>query len=376
MFKQNKTIDSLQLFAIGAMIGNALFVGMGNIIIVKIASQNTWIVGLVSMVLGILPVLLICKVMNYEPELTLPQKIKKLFGNKIGAIINFILGILIFAVLLISVWGLSIFSNVKYLAETPLTFIAFIFMIPLVYSCLKGIETISRTILFLLYIGIICHVVITFSLTEFVEFKNVKPILVDGFSPIIEGSLKFITYAATPFVTLLMIPKANIKNPKHTTLAILGGYIYVSMIMAIVFFMSVSTVGIEIASMYRYPEYFIVKKVSIGNIFENVENFFSVVWIFNLVSCSMLCLYYVVEYICQARKIIDSKKRTYLILIIAIITIYISSKMFVNDTVSNNFMRHIYPFIIGLPVFGIIFLTYIVSKFKKDKHQHAEKSIT
>lgn len=61
--------------------------------------------------------------------------------------------------------------------------------------------------------------------------------------------------------------------------------------------MDMSTVGYEITSMYKYPEYFIMKKVSIGNAIDNVENFLSVVWIYNLFVCGMMCLHYLKEYV-------------------------------------------------------------------------------
>lgn len=367
MFRRNRMVDCIQLFALGAMLSNALFVGMGNIITVKIAQQNTWIVGISSIFLGIIPVLLICKMMNYEPELTLIGKINKIFGKIFGNVINFILAMIVFAILVIDIWGLSIFSITKYLTETPLIFVSFLFILPAAYACFKGIETISRTNLILIYIGILCHIVITTSLLEFVEIKNIMPILVDGIAPIIKGIFNFLTYAIVPLVTILMIPKAKVKNNKNTTLAIVLGYIYGAIIMSIVFFMNVSTVGIEITSMYRYPEYFIMKKVSIGHIFENVENFFSVVWIFNMVICSMMCLYYVVGYIGEVGKIIDSKKRTIVILIVSIIVVYMSGKIFPHDTAANNFMKDQFPIFIGLPIFGLLLVMNILVLFKKKK---------
>lgn len=74
MFKNNYYIDNIELFALGAMIGNALFVGVGNTIIVQIAKQNTWIVSLSAMIIGLILILFLCKIMNYEPNLNIIEK--------------------------------------------------------------------------------------------------------------------------------------------------------------------------------------------------------------------------------------------------------------------------------------------------------------
>ncbi len=367
MFKNNNKIGNFELFAIGAMIGNALFVGMGNIIIVLTSQRDTWIVGLLSIVIGLIPIGLLCKIMNYQPDLNLIEKVKYLFGKKLGFIINLIIVLLIFGILLIDIGGLSIFASTKYLTETPMSFIVILFLIPIVFSYHKGIEAIGRTTLFLFYIGIACHFLITTSLFEFVDLKNIKPILMDGWMPVINGVIKFLTYSVIPYISILIIPKSNIKNNKHSTLVLISGYLVTSIIMTIVLFMDMSTVGYVIASMYRYPEYFIMKKVHIVNSFDNIENVFSVVWIYNMVVCAMMGFYYINEFIFSFMKKDNEKKKNIITLIIAVIILFIVCHLYPNVTVENTFMDKTYPLLFGIPAITVVVIIVMMTFFKKKK---------
>ena len=67
--------------------------------------------------------------------------------------------------------------------------------------------------------------------------------------------------------------------------------------MIIVFFVGMGTLGVNISSMYRYPEYYVIKKISIGEAFDNIENFLSVHWKFYLFAVNMLSIYYLKQYL-------------------------------------------------------------------------------
>lgn len=362
-------ISLVQFFALGGMIGNALFVGMGNIILIQIVKENTWLTAWLGLIVGLIPIAILIKIMNYEPSLNLIDKIKKLFHPVLAHIINFLIFIMITFVFIITVWNVSQFGVTKYLTETPLAFIALLFMIPIVYSSIKGIETISRTTQLLFFMSLLIHVLITTPLLQFVELSNIKPILADGLPPIIDGIYKFITYCFIPFIALLIIPKDRIKNKKKASRALILGYVFASAIMAHVFFMNMSTVGINVASMYRYPEYYVIKKVYISNAFDNIENFLSVHWIFNLFAAQMVTMYYSKSYILNIFKVKKEKIMTLIPIIIGIIVVIITRFLFQDSTSGNNFMLYYYPYLIGAPLLGLIFILSLRIIFKNHKQK-------
>jgi spore germination protein KB len=351
------------------MIGNALFVGMGNIILVQIVKENTWLTAWISLVIGLIPIGILIKIMNYEPSLNLIDKIKKILHPILSHIVNFLIFIMITFVFIITVWNVSQFEMTKYLTEIPISFIAFLFIIPIVYSAIKGIETINRTNQFLFFMSLLIHFMITTPLIKYVEISNLKPIFADGLSPIIDGIYKFITYCFVPFIALLIIPKDCIKNKKKASRALLLGYVFTCAIMAHVFFMNMSMVGVNIASMYRYPEYYVIKKVYISSAFDNVENFLSIHWIFNLFAAQMLTMYYSKSYILNIFKIKKEKVKNIVPIVIGIITVIITCFIFPNSTSGNYFMQYYYPYLIGAPLLGIIFILLIIIMFKNHKQK-------
>ncbi len=371
MEDNNPRISATQFLVLGIMIGNALFVGMGNIILVQIAKENTWIVAILGAIVGILPVLILVKIMNYKPSLNLIEKIKVLFGPFIGHIINFIIIIIVSFCFIITTWSVCEFATTKYLSETPFFFVSLLFIIPVIYAGLKGIETISRTNQMLFIINTILFVIITFSLLQFVEIKNIKPILADGFNPIIKGVYQFITYCFTPFITLLIIPKTTITEQKKVNKFFILGYIIAAANMIIVFFVGMSTLGVNISSMYRYPEYYVIKKISIGQAFDNIENFLSVHWKFYLFAVNMLSIYYLKQYLIDIFKIKKEKTKNIVTVIIGLAVIIIVNYIFPVSTEGNYFMNHFFPWTFGLAlliIITIIILKIIIDNKKEEKN--------
>ncbi len=367
MIKKNNKIDTLQILILGSMIGNALFVGMGNIITVLTVKNNTWFVGICSLIIGIIPVILLNIYMSHQPNLNIFEKNRDLFGKFIGEIINIAVICLVIIMLIINIWSFFNFAGTKYLTETPILFIGFLFTLPLIYACTKGIETISRTIFILFFIILLIHIIITSSLLKFVDIENLKPILKIKSGDIITGIRNFIFYAFSPFITLTIIPKNNIINKEKLGKFSILGYVLAAFFMFIVFTMTMLVVGYNITSMYRYPEYYVIKKISIGQAFDNVENFLSIHWMLNIFSCAVMCLYFVKEYFIQRFKVKKIKIEYIIIILIVMAALFISINIIRNSTQENEFMRYMFPYVVGFPLIIFLFISSIAVLIKKIK---------
>lgn len=373
MIQKNNKISNFQIFAMLFLIGNALFVGMGNVLIVNMVKENTWIVGSISIILGILPIFFLCKLMNYEPNLNIFEKTKKLFGKLIGNILNIFLALIMAFVFMIIIWAMGNFASTKYLTETPVWFLSLLFMIPIVYVNIKGAESIFRVIELLFYFSIIIHITISSSLTQFADLENIKPILAYGTKNIPKAIFNFIVYAYTPFLALLCIPKNNILKPEKTTKFIVLGYLATAFMISFVFFMNMAVVGERVLSMYKYPEYYIIKKLSLSPIFDNVENFLSLHWMFNLISAAFLTSYFIKTYFLTSFKKLKTSKPIFINIIMAIlclIIIFLVSITFKSTTTQAKFMLIKFPLYVGLPLLTfpliITIIAFIKSKINKN----------
>lgn len=374
MEDRDSKISVAQFFALGIMVGNALFVGIGNVILIQIVRENVWLNAIIGLVLGILPILLLVKIMNYQPSLNLIDKIKTLFSPVISHIINFLLFLFVTFTLIITIWSATDFALTKYLSETPFIFVAFLFIIPTIYAVTKGIETICRSNQLLFIISLFIHIVITASLLQSINPSNVTPILADGINPLFEGVPKFIAYCCTPFITLLMVPKNQIEKPKKTSRYFVLGYICSAAFMVMILFNIMSSLGIEIASLYRYPEYYVIKKVTIANVFDKVENFLTVHWFFNLFSVHMLSLYYSTSYLTNIFKIKNNKTKKILIIAIGLIVIIFVDRIFPSSTWGRYFMNTYFPWFVSLPLLGLIILISFKTFFSKKKQLKIEQN--
>lgn len=369
MIQKNDKVSSFQLLLVLAMIGNSLFVGMGTTISIGELKQMTWTLPLIAMVLGIIPILFLNKVMNYEPSLSIFEKNTKLFGKIIGQFINIILLLIALLIIVLLIWGMSNFVSVKYLTETPILFLCLLFIIPLIYGTIKGMESVARTVHILFFASLVIFLIIVTTLAKFMDLDNLKPFLVVDYKTIAISVFRFITYAFTPALALLAIPKNKIVNNKHLSKYLILGYILTCTSIFVMFFTITSVLGYNIISMYRYPEYYVIKKVAIGNAFDNIENFLSVHWIFNMFSEAFLCFFFVKEYI---KKVLKIKKMTIIniiVVLLGIILTYVSSRAFKSGTHEVYFMKNYFPLMAGLTFIIILIVSSITimikNKFKQ-----------
>lgn len=360
MIKKNKLITSSQILVMGIMIGNAFFVGMGTSVLIHICKEDIWMIPFIAIIVGIIPVLLLCKIFSYKPKLNILDKNKIIFGSIIGQIINFLLFSIIFIQLVLMLWAMSDYVSTKYLTETPIIVLNILFIIPVIYAAFKGIETCSRTIQVIFFFNLFMIIIITLSLIQFVDLQNLKPFFSNGIKPFFEGSYKFILYEFSPFITLLIIPKNNIlKNEKLNKNLILA-YILSAFVMFIVFFFILSVLGINLITLYRYPEYYVIKKIQIGNLLDNIENFLSIHWLYNMISCAIMCMYFIKSYLKFLFKIKNKKKINITLSLLSIIIIYLSSIIFSNATEKYEFMKYKFSYYIGIPIFAFLVIAVVI----------------
>ena len=122
-------------------------------------------------------------------------------------------------------------------------------------------------------------------------------------------------------------------------------YIITNIISLIICFAIVSILGRSLINMYSYPEYMVLKKIQISSFIENVENFISLLWLFDL--------YYLTSYsIKKINGILTTKIGTVLIFLITVIDSFV---------INNNYeyLLYIYkrvPYILYILVIPILIL--------------------
>jgi len=257
--------------------------------LIKKVNTNIIFIPIIGMIIGFIPLIIYMK----NLDLNINQLNTKFFGKTIGNIINFLI------IILVTMYALSSFSNLinfiklEYLYDTPKLFISIIFTIPIIYILSKDITVISRTIVILFFIEIFLFILSFIGVTSQININELLPLFQTKTTSIIESSLIYVSYIVIPIFLLKIFKKEDIQNNKNIKKHIIISYILSNIIAFIIIFSTVSVLGTELISIYKYPEFQILKKVTLGGFIQRIESILSIHFIINLFVFTSFCFYYI-----------------------------------------------------------------------------------
>lgn len=341
----------------------ASFMGITSSNINFIAHESSWMATILGAIVGILPLILIIKIMNYKPELNILEKNKFLFGNTLGNIINILLSLIVFTLSSIVFYNLCIFISSQYLNKTPVLSIAFLFGIGLIYVCSKGIVVLNRTSLFLLFIGIIFVSFSILGLTPTINLENFKPFISNGIPSIFKASYIYITYNILPIFILTIIPKNKIECSKKFNKSIIITYILANFTLWNISFSTIGTLGIELLGIFEYPEFHVLKYISIFGTSSRFDSLIFIYRIFDIFILICISSYFISKLVTNYIKC-DKKLLLYTTIIILLIA---SLKLIKNITNLSLFVRNIFSIIMFISISLLIIITNLLIKIKSTK---------
>lgn len=306
------------------LISQPLFLGIGFVKIIRDLGNDYWI----SIILGIIIGLFI----NY---------ILKMFLKKNNNIIFILINIII---LLIITSSLTKCISSLYLNKTP----DIVIMIPLLliafYSSNKNDETIFKVANIIILINAVLFLVAFISLLPLISLSNFTPVFgSSGVLNILLSSLDFALISTAPFIIF-----PNFKKNYNNKI-----YLMSTLTIIIFFILIIGTLGINVASIFNYPEYIIFKRVSFLDFFDNIQNIIFMMWIFSSFSLIGLSSLNIRKY---------SNKKTLLIIIVLIILI---SNVISNYKLFNFIFTNIRYILLSL--FILLIFNKILSKFNLKK---------
>ncbi len=350
-------INNIELSSSLFLILFSCTLGIAPYITIKSSGIDSYIGVIIGSIIGLIPVFLFCYIFNYEIDKPIYIKTKIIFGKVLGTIINIFFIILYFILAITILFNTSNFIISQYLTDTPIILVTIIFSLTAYHTCNKGITTLSKISLIYMVIIIILFSLATIGLIPEIETDNLKPVLEYGLKgPIISGIL-YSLVLTTPIYGLLLIPKKNIENYNKTTKYIVITYLITTIMIIFMTLVASSCLGKHLLSMYQYPVYITLKRISIFGFIDRIENFLSIEWILSTFVCFTLPIIYIKDSITKTNnKIIN--------LIIIIFIIISSILLFKNNTFFNHYLDSVYPYILMI-LFGIYIIMFIVIIIKK-----------
>jgi spore germination protein KB len=183
------------------------------------------------------------------------------------------------------------------------------------------------------------------------DISNIKPILESGFKNPIKGGLILTLTNIIPTFTILSIPKTKVINYNKSSKYLFITYTLSFILIFLIAIKTISVLGIYLTSAYQYPEYIVLKKISLLDFFDKIENIIFIKWILTSFCSLSIMIYYLTNSIKK-----DNKKKL-IPTIITLIIIFLSISHFKNNTIFTNFIENIYPYTNLLLLFIIIIIS-------------------
>lgn len=357
-------ITNHQLFSLVACNSMGAAVIITSSIITSIAKQDAWISALLTPVFGTVIILMMCYISGKFPDMSFIGVIKNVFGKWIGTVVSMSYIALCLTIAWHMPWYIGEFMNTHVIPETPTYVINLLFVIAIVIAMLYGLETIARVSeLFIRFASMLFFFAMILVLPN-AKIDNIKPILENGFSPVLRGSIALACYTTLLSITLLMIYPLNLNNPKEARKHFIKGYLWASFIIFITFLMSILVLGVTVTSKAQYPTYILAKEINVGIVFSRLEFIIAALWIVTEFIICILFFYAGITGLSQLFGLRDYKK---LVIPMGLIILVMSGVVFPNTVYHVNWLNHVWmPYIIthGFVLPALLILVYWIKKLK------------
>lgn len=329
-----KKISILQYNAMAFLLPITMFFGVGLSSIVRSSLESFWISVIIGIILGSLIVAGFSKIFNRDKDknLTTSSKLKS---------IGYILISLIFIYI-----GISILTNFIisiYLTEINPILIAIPLLLIMFYASCKGKVVVARVSVLIAVLSMIFALGIILNLTPEFKITNYLPLFNVKFQTVLMQGISFAIFSSSPLVLLGLYAPNDVDGYKKYSL--LKIYLISCLMITIIFSLTVGVMGVNMTSLYRYPAYIVLKRISFFRFVNNLENFIAFFWILTyigLIIVSGSCLKESVDSI-------GKKKWIYPIIVLMIFGVIIMTTF-----LKIEFILYLYEYLVWMLLFCIV----------------------
>lgn len=325
--------------------------GIGFFLIFQNAGKDAWISILLGTLLGVIILYAYNQIKKNLNNDTLENKLNKTF---IGKIYNIIFIIFYLYLMTITLMLLPLFVNSFYLTHTPKIIVNIPFLILAIYLSFKGKNNLENLSNLLCVFSILIIIFFAVSLTGYIDFNNLLPILTNSTNNVIKSAFIFASITSIPQIITI-----NYSNDFKNTIK---DYLLSSFTIFMIIFFTIIALGEPLLKIYSFPEYTVLRQIEILNFIENIENISAFIWYFDLfIMLSTLTS--------NLKNSLPKKFNLIYFYILILIVLITSSYIIGKNYVYILNIVYIYP--ITLIIFFIIFLSLLIY-FKTQKKAKTE----
>ncbi len=358
--KQNK-INSFSLSTILFMINLAVLFGIINSYLLNTSKTTTPISLIIGYIISIILSLIPLKLFNTKEELNLTQKTKKAYG-KLSMLINTIYILTSLTLYILITYRLTSFLSSQYLIETKKEFILIPTLLITYYIANKGLETTTRLSQLSLFICLAIFIFDASGLLTHINTENLYPIISTSKENILKSAIMFSIFSSVPFTFINITNKNNLSDKtkfnKHYHIMHIISFIVITLAITI----TIGVYGIHITNLFDYPLYTVLKKISLFNFIDSIENASIMLWPLALIIAASIILLFIFNILDNTTKHSNKIKKT-----IPIISFLIPYTLLMNNTLIETFKYLIIPTTTAIILQATNLLTLIFLKLKENK---------
>jgi spore germination protein KB len=266
------------------IMGSTLVLGVGSE-----AKQDVWISIIIGIVFALPMIIIYARLLKLYPNKNLFEIVNDIFGKIIGKIfmIPFIwyafhLGVLV-------MHNFQEFIKVVSFPETPPLVPVMLMGLLCIWVVREGIEVLGRWAQFSLIILAILILAVSPLSFSLIDIDNLRPVLYNGFSPVLSGAFSVFSF---PFAeTVLFLCIFNIDKNRNNSYKIytyglvIGGFFVLTVAIR-----NLLILGPDFISMLYFPSYEAISLIDIGDFLQRIEIAVSVVFMFSVFAKISVCL--------------------------------------------------------------------------------------
>ncbi len=272
-------ITSLQatLLVVNYMIAAGILT-LPRVSVEAVGNADAWLAVLIGGVIVSGFGFLIGKLCQMFPGETIYEFGKRILGRLGGGVITLCFVLFFLSLAAYEVRVLAEFIRLFVLDQTPIAVIIVSFMLVAAYLSIGGINPIARICeLYFPVILIVMILILLLSLKNF-ELDNVRPVLGEGWLPVIKGLVD----TSLPYlgVEIMLILAAFLQKPQKVLKSLLIAVYVVTPLYVFVVFIAVGVLTVEDVKTVTWPLMSMAMEAEIvGEIFERFEAFLVVMWV-------------------------------------------------------------------------------------------------
>lgn len=320
-------------------LSRSLFLGGGISTLFLYCSKDAYIAIILGTLLGIGIIYIISRIKISKPFNIYLQE--KSFINiliKVIFICYIIFGIFILLIIL------ATFLYSYFLPFTPSVISCLPFIFLAAFLSPKSTSKIVYVAQVLFIISLILIFLKTILLANEFDFGNLLPVLTTKPFNIFKASLIFTILSTAPFI-LLIDESIQFKQSLK--------YYLISSLTIFIVVLTITAVLGELVNVYSYPEYSVLRKIRLFKFIENIENFISIGWFFDIFICLSLSSLKLKQLFNTNKSIVSFGITTFILFIV--------NCLIINNFYNSIIIYKIFPIILAI----FMFILFLLFAFKK-----------